>query len=97
MVRNFLRTVHTGSGRTQPPIQWVPGGAPLSAGVKRPEREANYSPVAGLGGLLGCEMLRIPHCLDSRLTDGGKVSPTEPPHFTPQKHYYFYVSGTHFC
>jgi hypothetical protein len=19
------------------------------------------------------------------------------PHFTPQKHYYFYVSGTHFC
>jgi hypothetical protein len=43
-------------------------------------------------------MLRIPHCLDIRLTDGGKVvSPTHPPHFTPQKHYYFYVSGTHFC
>jgi hypothetical protein len=43
-------------------------------------------------------MLRIPHCLDNRLTDGGKVvSPTHPPHFTPQKHHYFYVSGTHFC
>jgi hypothetical protein len=40
-------------------------------------------------------MLRIPHYLDNRLTDGGKVvSPTYPPHFTPQKHYYFYVSGT---
>jgi hypothetical protein len=29
---------------------------------------------------------------------GGKfVSPMHPTHFTPQKHYYFYVSGTHFC
>jgi hypothetical protein len=38
-------------------------------------------------------MLRIPHCLDNRLTDGGKVvSPTHSPHFTPLKHYYFYVS-----
>jgi hypothetical protein len=43
-------------------------------------------------------MLRIPHCLDNRRTDGGKVaSPTHPPHFTPQKYYYFYVSGTHCC
>jgi hypothetical protein len=42
-------------------------------------------------------MLRILHCLDSRLTEGGKVvSPTHPPHPTPQKHDYFYVSGTHF-
>jgi hypothetical protein len=24
--------------------------------------------VTGLGGLYGCEMLRIPHCLDNRLT-----------------------------
>jgi hypothetical protein len=55
-------------------------------------------PVTGRVGLLGCEMLRIPHCLDNRLTDGGKVvSSTHPPHFTPQKHYYFYVSGCHFC
>jgi hypothetical protein len=31
-------------------------------------------------------MLKIPHCLDNRLTDGGKVvSPTFQPHFTPQK------------
>jgi hypothetical protein len=41
--------------------------------------------------------LRIPHCLDNCLTDGGKfVSPTLRPRFTPQKHY-FYVSGTQFC
>jgi hypothetical protein len=42
--------------------------------------------------------VRSPHCLDldSRLTGGGKaVSPTQRPHFTPQKHY-SYASGTHF-
>jgi hypothetical protein len=39
-------------------------------------------------GLEGCEMLRIPHCLDNRLIDGGKVvSLTLRPHFTPQKHF----------
>jgi hypothetical protein len=43
-------------------------------------------------------MLRIPHCLDNRLTDGVKVvNPTQLPRFTPQQHYYFSVSGTHFC
>jgi hypothetical protein len=30
-------------------------------------------PVTGCGDLYGCEMLRIPHCLDSRLIDGGKA------------------------
>jgi hypothetical protein len=62
------------------------------------KKAKNAIPVTGRGGLQGCEMLRVPHCLDNRLTDGGKVvSPTHPTHFTPQKHYYFYVSGTHFC
>jgi hypothetical protein len=43
-------------------------------------------------------MLRIPHCPDYWLTDGSKVvSPTQWPHFTPQKHYYFSASGIHFC
>jgi hypothetical protein len=42
--------------------------------------------------------VKDPTLLHNRLTDGGKfVSPTHRPHFTPQKHYYFYVSGTHFC
>jgi hypothetical protein len=32
--------------------------------------------VAGRGDLYGCYMLRIPHCVDSRLTDAGElVSP----------------------
>jgi hypothetical protein len=45
---------------------------------------------------MGCEMLRIPHCLDNRLTDGGKVvSPMYWPRSTPQKHC-FSASGTHF-
>jgi hypothetical protein len=42
-------------------------------------------------------MLGIPHCLDIRLTAGGKVvSPTHRPRYTPQKHY-FSASGTHLC
>jgi hypothetical protein len=33
--------------------------------------------VTASGGLCGCWMLRIPHCLDNRLTEGGEVvSPT---------------------
>jgi hypothetical protein len=52
-------------------------------------------PITGLGGLQGCEILGIPHYLDSRLIDGGKVvSPTHQLHFSPQKHYYFSVSGS---
>jgi hypothetical protein len=41
-------------------------------------------------------MLRMPHSLDSWLTDGGKVvTPTQRPRSTPQKHY-VPASGTHF-
>jgi hypothetical protein len=40
--------------------------------------------------------IRIPHCLDNRLTDGCKVvSLMYQPQFTPQKH--FSASGIHFC
>jgi hypothetical protein len=43
-------------------------------------------------------MLRIPHCLDNRLTDGGKVvSPIYLPRSTLHKHYFFPASGAHFC
>jgi hypothetical protein len=60
--------------------------------------EGKAIPVTGRGGLEGCDMLWIPHCLDNRLIDGGKVvSPTHQPHFTSQKHYFFNVSGTKFC
>jgi hypothetical protein len=41
-------------------------------------------------------MLGIPHCIDNRLTDSGKViCPMHRLRSTPQKHY-FSVSGTHF-
>jgi hypothetical protein len=54
-------------------------------------------PVTDRGGLWGCETLRIPHCLDNRLIDGGKVvRPTHRPRSTPQKRY-FSASGTNFC
>jgi hypothetical protein len=57
----------------------------------------NIISVTGLGGLLGCEVSRTPHCLDNRLTGGGKVvRPTHRPRSTLQKHN-FSVSGTHFC
>jgi hypothetical protein len=37
--------VQTGSGATQPPVQWVPGV--LSPGVKgRPGRDADHSPLS---------------------------------------------------
>jgi hypothetical protein len=47
----------------------------------------------GHGGPWGCETSRLPHFLDSRLTDGGKVvNLTHLPPITPKK-----ISGTHFC
>jgi hypothetical protein len=37
-------------------------------------------------------MLRIPHCLDSRLADGGKVvSFTHRPRFAPEKHFFLFT------
>jgi hypothetical protein len=55
-------------------------------------------PVTGRGGLEGCKMLRIPHCLDNRLTDGGKfVSPKQRPLLYSLETLFFYASGTHFC
>jgi hypothetical protein len=42
-------------------------------------------------------MLRIPHCLDNRLTGGGKVvSSMHRPRSIPEKHY-FSASDNHFC
>jgi hypothetical protein len=49
-------------------------------------------PVTGRGGPYDCEMSRLPHCLDSLLTDGGEVvSLTRLPLLPPRK-----VPGTHF-
>jgi hypothetical protein len=47
----------------------------------------------GHGGLWGCEMLRIPHCVDSRLTHGGEVVRlTYWLRFVPQKHFLVPIS-----
>jgi hypothetical protein len=44
------------------------------------------NPVTSHGGPYGCETLRVPHYLDSRLTDGGKVvNLTRRPLFTLQE------------
>jgi hypothetical protein len=50
-------------------------------------------PVTGRGGPQGCEMLRLPHFLDNRLTNGGTVVIlTRRPPFIPKN-----TPGTHFC
>jgi hypothetical protein len=59
----------------------------------RPVRGADlttiYEPAVNINQYTLCEMLRILHCLDNRLIDGGEVvSPTHRPHFTFQKHYF---------
>jgi hypothetical protein len=60
------------------------------------QKKSKAIPVTGCGGLNGCEVLRIPHCLDSWLTDGSEVaSLTHQPLCTSQKHFLF-VSGIHF-
>jgi hypothetical protein len=47
----------------------------------------------GRGGPYGCDMSRLPHFLDNRLTDGDEVvSLTRWLSFTPRK-----IPGTHFC
>jgi hypothetical protein len=35
--------------------------------------KSKFAAVTGRGGLLGCEMVRIPHCIYNSLTHGGKV------------------------
>jgi hypothetical protein len=49
----------------------------LLTGKKKEKSKSKAIAVTGRGGLYGCKMLRIRHCLDNQLTDGGKVvSPT---------------------
>jgi hypothetical protein len=50
-------------------------------------------PVTGLEGPQCCERLRLPHLLDSRLADGGKVvSLTRRPPLTPPRRFLVLVS-----
>jgi hypothetical protein len=52
--------------------------------------KAKAIPVTGRGRLSGCEVIRIPHCLNNLLTDGGKLVSLAHRH-------HFSASGTHFC
>jgi hypothetical protein len=55
------------------------------------------SPKQVRGDLWDCEMLKIPHGVDNRFTDGNKVvSLTRRPRSTPQAQY-FPDSDTNFC
>jgi hypothetical protein len=55
-----------------------------------------FPSVSSRGGLQVCEILRIPHCLDNRLTDGGKVVTLRTGRsLLPRNN--FSASGTHFC
>jgi hypothetical protein len=49
--------------------------------------------MTGRGGLQACEMIRISHCLNNRLTDGGEVVIlTRQPRSTLQEHLCFWYS-----
>jgi hypothetical protein len=80
---------------TKPSIP-IPMTEGLEFETQQKKLSKKLSPVTGSGGLYCYEMLRIPHCLDSRLKDSGKVvSLMHRPRSTQQKH--FSASGTRFC
>jgi hypothetical protein len=55
--------------------------------------EGKAIPVTGCAGPQSCETSKLPHFLDSRLTDGGEVVDlTRRPTFTLRK-----IPGTNFC
>jgi hypothetical protein len=63
--------------------------------LRAKKKKSKAIPVTGHGGPYGCEIMSIRHCLDNRLTDGGKVvGIARRPRFTHQKP--FSASGTHF-
>jgi hypothetical protein len=64
-----------------------------SVSVPQLKGKGNAIPITGREGAYGCETSRLPHFLDSRLTDGSEVvSLTRRSPFTLSK-----IPGTHFC
>jgi hypothetical protein len=54
------------------------------------KKKGKAIPVTGRGGPQGCETSRLPHFLDNRIKDGGKVvSLTRRPSFIPQKDFWY--------
>jgi hypothetical protein len=59
---------------------------PSAGAASGGEKKGKAIPVTGRAGPQGCETSRLPHFLDNRLTDDGKVvSLTHRPPFTPQE------------
>jgi hypothetical protein len=56
-----------------------------------PVKEGKAIPITGREGPQGCERSRPPHLLDSRLTDGGEVSLTRRPPFSPQEYSWYSI------
>jgi hypothetical protein len=74
--------------------QWFSAGEThQSAGCNTVKRKS--IPVSGPGGPQGCVTSRLPHFLDNRLADGGKViSLMRRPLFIPQEDsWYSFVRG----
>jgi hypothetical protein len=76
------------------PTRWLPSWSapvtcvpcPRHSSASGCTKKSEAIPVTGREGLYGCETSRLPHLLDNRLTDGGKVvSLTSRPPFTPQE------------
>jgi hypothetical protein len=56
-------------------------------------RQSEVIPVRGRGGLQGCDMLRVPHYVDTRLTDDGEfVCFARRPESTPHKYFLVTIS-----
>jgi hypothetical protein len=52
--------------------------------------------VTANGGLTSCEMLRILHCVDNRLTDGGEAVSLKPQKRSTTQNHHSFFSSTHF-
>jgi hypothetical protein len=62
----------------------------MTPGHCTPGKKSIAVPVTDPGGPQGCELLKILHCLDSRLTDGGEVVIlARRPRFTPQEYSWY--------
>jgi hypothetical protein len=78
-----LHEIHTDAAGTQKLRALLVGNSNFAITIKKvkskkkkKKKKKNPIPVTGRGGLLGCVMLRIPHCLDSQLIDEAKQSIT---------------------
>jgi hypothetical protein len=59
------------------------------------KKKGKATPVTGRAGLEGCEMLRIPHCLEYWLIDGSEVIRlTSRQRFTPSRRFLVLISVT---